>query len=348
MQKFAPKDPTEAAPPIGTCPTDEELAAYIDGMLDEAESQRILKHLTSCHQCFSIYAGTLRFQLDSESESADNVVPFPPKTRKPVSWWWSVAALLAVGVGIGIGGYSYLLAPPPAMTTAELTSPIRGKVDTEKEFWLGETMRSGGESEEERLSHEASFRVGVQLINLELSLAANEKRAAQDAVARILRELSTQTFVQKLPEQYKAITLAMEDGKAPRDLLLEVARLAEFSREILEPASDLSYVDLGQWVEAGRLSAIAQEPSFFQQAENRRFLLRTIRRQRVVQEPSFLFLSRKVWKERFGVDDTTLDPAALQSLKDVSDVLDQDTLSSADYARLRQSFDRILEIYYPS
>ena len=48
-----------------------------------------------------------------------------------------------------------------------------------------------------------------------------------------------------------------------------------------------------------------------------------------------------------GVADT-IDPAALQSLKDVSEVLDQDVLSSADYARLRQSFDRILEIYYPS
>ncbi|HEX6903463.1 MAG TPA: zf-HC2 domain-containing protein [Thermoanaerobaculia bacterium] len=342
MQEFAPKIPT---PPNSgkshpsaenitaytgeSCPSDEDLAAYIDGTLSPAEMKLIESHIASCEDCYNVYLGVLQFQLDHEPAPADpaEVLRFPAINKPPKPWWLGkAAAAIILGVGFGIGGgYVFFLSSPPGMSPDRVTRPIQSREDLAEQSWLGPTFRGSGEEGDAPLDP-ASFQLGVQLVNLQIGLAANEGERSQDVVARILQLLDDQLFVKDLRESYGEITTAISNGTPPRDLLGKATELASQTRAVV----DASHLDLGQFVEAGRLSAIAQEPSFFQRGENREFLRRTI------------------WRQRFGIGDMTIDPAALQSLKDVSEVLDQDTLSSADYASLRKSFDRILEIYYPA
>lgn len=315
--------------PSGHHPSDVELAAYIDGALGKEEANRVMEHLASCESCFEVYSETLRFQLDESPQKQKEIFQFPRKDPKPAPWTWVAAAAVLV-IGFSGGVYRVLLAPPPHLVTAELATrdiaePLQKGPGLVKGFWVGPTFR-GGHGGGTIAVDPASFQIGVQLVNLQVSLEADDADQVSDTIARILQILETQDLVRPLKESYNSLKSQILDSGSPRDFMAEASQLMGETRDYFEAP----HLDLGQWVEAGRLSAIAQEPSFFQRGENRSFLRRTL------------------WRQRFGIGDMTIEPAALKSLKDISEVLDQDDLTSADYARLKQSFDRILEIYYPS
>src|SRR4051794_15945026 len=154
----------QTQPPRGSCPTAEDLACYVDGTLSPEEAARVTEHLASCESCFEVYSEVLRFQLDeSELVQGDNVVPFPREKRRPaVPWWSSVAALFVVG--LGFGAYSYFLAPPRPLVTDQVIAPIQRALT----LWLGATMRGEGEEGQNARVDEASFRMGVQVVNLQV------------------------------------------------------------------------------------------------------------------------------------------------------------------------------------
>ena len=326
MQEFAQKD---SATPVGQCPSSEDLAAYIDGELGEAESRRITEHLASCEDCYAVYTETLRFQLDTESVfSEGEVLPFrDSKNRGTVAAtlrrWYPIAALLLVGVGTGTFQF---LALPPGLVPTKLVPPLANPSSVDGRLWLGPTYRGGEGGDQEVKLDEAAFRMGVQLVNLQASLQAGNAPAAQDVVARILGLLKAQSFTDDLQKSYTGITVALENRK-PSELLPEASRLAKESREIFEPTT--TPLDLGQWVEAGRISSLARNPSFFQQPDTKSFL-RQFRR-----------------REKLGLGDTKLDPVSRESLNQISEIVSKGDLQASDYAELQRQFDKILEIYYP-
>lgn len=315
--------------PSGHHPSDAGLAAYIDGALGKEEATRVMEHLASCERCFEVYSETLDFQLAEETPPKGTIVQFPTRRGpNPVPWALAAAAVLMLGFSGAV--YRTLLAPPPSLVTAELATrdiaePLQKGPGLVNGFWVGPTFR-GGNAGGQIAVDPASFQIGVQLVNLQVSLEANDADQVSDTVARILQILETQDLVRPLKESYTGLKNRMLDSGAPRNFMTEASQLMGETRDYFEAP----HLDLGQFVEAGRLAAIAQEPSFFQRGENRSFLRRTL------------------WRQRFGIGDMTIEPAALQSLQDVSEVLGQDDLAPADYARLKQSFDQILETYYPA
>jgi hypothetical protein len=324
---------TEMTGSSGQCPTDEELAAYIDGFLGKAESRRVTEHLASCEHCYHVYMETARFLVDSSPatpedakhegrEASGKVVPFPAfaERSRPVFQWLSIAALLLVGAGGG--AYFQLLAPPPALMPPALIGPNPSAQIPS--FWKGPTYRGEGGGDETKLN-DASFRMGVQAVNLQVSLKAGNVQAAEDGVARILGILEGQLFTKDLYNSYRGITDALESHKAPADLLPEASRLAGLSREAL----DTTYLDLGQWVEAGRLAALSHDPSFFRQSDARSFLRRSI------------------WRSKVGIGETKLDPPTLQHLERIAGIVSKGDLQASDYASLQRPLEEILKIHYP-
>jgi Putative zinc-finger len=328
-----------AAYAAGPCPTDEELAAYIDGGLDPAESRRVAKHLASCADCFELYGETARFLVDSSPASPEDaareaalagkgVVRFPTlaERRRQVAQWVSIAALLVVGAGGG-GYFQFLSAPPPLTTIADKVPSQAALIPS---LWKGPTYRGAPETEAGKLNEE-SFRMGVHLVNLSTTVRAGNAREAEDEIARILQILAKESFTDPLQNGYKGITAALENGKPPQSLLPEVDRLAgrkgdaDSVREVFDPLS----LDLGQWVEAGRLSTVAKDPSFFQDDDNRQFLAHLIRR------------------DKLGLGETKMDPATLATLAQIRDAFPSGNVQPSDYVRLRPLFDDILKRQYP-
>jgi predicted anti-sigma-YlaC factor YlaD len=108
---------TEIPTAQGHCPTDEELAAFLDGMLSESERARVVAHLADCESCYEIFAGVVHFQQDSASlEQEGTVVPFPSKKdgegARSGRWWIPAAAAAVLAVGVGFAGYQAFVAPP--------------------------------------------------------------------------------------------------------------------------------------------------------------------------------------------------------------------------------------------
>jgi hypothetical protein len=322
MQKFAPLETILS--PKG-CPSAEDLAAYIDGILDKAESRRITEHLASCEDCYAVYTETLHFQSDVN----DGVLSFPspaPSVGDRVRWaarWLPLAALLLVGVGSGT--YSQFLASPQLVTIpatppmASLPPPEPGR----SPLWLGPIHR--GVDKQELGIDEASFRMGVQIVNLQTTLQAGQVRASQDAVALIWNLLDSQPFMDELKTKYTKITADVEK-RPPAELLPEAARLAQEYRSDFD---DTTSLDLGQWVEAGRLAAMARKPSFFQQSGNQRFVRLLL------------------WSDKLGRNEVKLDPTTRESLDRISEVISKGDLRPSDYDKLQHELEKILEHLYP-
>jgi hypothetical protein len=321
----------------GACPTDEQLAAYIDGTLGKAESEHVTEHLAACRDCFDLYMETAHFLVDSSvatpedakhewAETASRQVarfPVPIERARPLAQWLSIAALLLVGAGGGT--YFQFLQAPPALMPPALIGPLPNPSAQIPNFWKGPTFRGGGGGEDAPKLNDASFWMGVQAVNLQVSLKAGNGQEAEDAVARILGIVNDRPFTDDLQKDYRGITLAVENRKAPVDLLPEASRLAGLSRDVF----DTTYLDLGQWVEAGRLAALSHDSSFFRQADTRSFLRRSI------------------WRSKVGLGETKLDPPTLQSLERISDIVSKGDLQASDYASLQPPFDEILKIHYP-
>jgi hypothetical protein len=323
-----------------TCPSAEDLAAYIDGTLSTRESKRIDEHLASCGGCYAVYMESLQFQLESQSAEPAGVVEgellrFRGPEKTTTKWraassvvvrWGSLAALLLVGIGTPT--YFQLLAPPPELVAAQVTPPLPSLPNGAEPMWLGPTMRGEGDEGEQVKLDEAFFRMGVQLVNLRGTLKAGKVSEAQDVIARILGLLKGQPFSEDLSKAYTAITVALANGKPPGDLLAESSRLEGIYRQDFEPGTPFNF---GQWTEGGRLAAQLRDPSFFQRKDTQAFLLRLRWRDKL--------------HDLLRID--KLDPAARESLDQISEIGSGLNLQPADYDHLKTQFDTILQRYYP-
>ena len=120
-----------------------------------------------------------------------------------------------------------------------------------------------------------------------------------------------------------------DSTKKPEQFLPVATKLGQESREWFESIP----LDLGQWVEAGRLAAFARNPSFFQQSEARTFLRRLLWRDKL--------------HDLLRIGDTKLDPATRQSLEQISGIVSKENLGPSDYDELKRQLDKILATYYP-
>jgi len=110
----------------GPCPTDEEIAAFLDGTLTAKERAQVVAHLATCKSCYEIFAGAAEFALEAGETAAPpdpgTVIPFPggrrPAVSRPRLWWLGAAAAAVVALGIGIPVYRSLSTPPICGTSS--------------------------------------------------------------------------------------------------------------------------------------------------------------------------------------------------------------------------------------
>jgi Putative zinc-finger len=331
MQEFEPLKSTA----LGPCPSAEDLAAYIEGTLDAKENARITEHLASCGECYAVYMESLQFERESwKSEPVGvldgEILPFRSKSASSAAVrWLSIAALLLVGIGGGGALGFQFLAPLPEVVASRIAPPLRSLPNGAEPLWLGPTFRGGSGNEEIKLD-EAAFRMGVQVVNLQVTLKADKTQDAEDVVARILGLLKPQPFSDDLQKGYTGITLALVNGRPPVAMVDEAMRLAKVYRKDFEPGTAF---ELGQWVEAGQLAAQLRDPSFFQQAATSSFLRRLRWRDRLHSLP--------------GIKDAELDSVTRESLAQVAGIVSKGNLQPSDYDELKRQLDKVLVTYYP-
>ncbi|HEX5721051.1 MAG TPA: hypothetical protein VF179_33170, partial [Thermoanaerobaculia bacterium] len=134
--------------------------------------------------------------------------------------------------------------------------------------WSEGRMR-GGESDS--ANKVAEFLVGVHLVDLYLALSRDNANDALNALSPIITHTPNFLMLPQEAQFYKEAHRQIASGKNPRTFAIEAAQKeASLTKGMAEEGS--SYLEFGKWAEAGRLSALARQSTFFQNDETRRFL----------------------------------------------------------------------------
>jgi hypothetical protein len=323
-----------------TCPSLEDLAAFLEGRLSGDERARIVAHLADCPDCYEVFAEAARFEILEEEEEEEEeeevkvaavaavprepledpppgkVFPFP--RRPAVRWISSIAAVLAVvAVGIPLYNAYYTI---PDLNAQELVSTGLSEKAAQDEFWSQWTNRGQNDNVAiDNAPHE--FLLGAHLVDLRLSLVLKDEQGIDDALARINGHLvEFGTRVEEQAKFYAAARVQLSQGQLPRDFPQQAER-----KEASLRSDEYPYLDFGKWAEAGRLSALAQSPDFFEAPENQKFL------------QAFLHHELKNLK--------TEAPEVAADLGEIQETLDRTGPSSLPYPGLQKRFEEILTFY---
>lgn len=315
-----------------TCPSLEDLAAFLEGRLSGDERARIVAHLADCPDCYEIFAEAARFELSEEEVEKDKaaaavievprepmedppqgkVIPFP--SRPIFRWVSSIAAALAV-VALGIPLYQQYYTIPE-LNSQELVSHGLSEKAAQDKFWSQWTTRGAVDGTAFVSTHE--LLLGAHLVDLRLSLTRRDEQGMDYAFARInghLEEIGPRADEQA--KFYAAARDQLSKGKLPQDFPQQAEQV-----EASLKADEYPYLAFGKWLEAGRLSALNQSPAFFQDPENRKFL------------QTFL---------RHELKD--LEPEVSPTLEEIRKTLSKADPSSLPYQKLQQQFEKILTFY---
>jgi hypothetical protein len=312
-----------------TCPPLEDLAAFLDGKLSERERTRVIAHLADCESCYAVFAGAAQFQLEEEDEEENApgkpaevaavpevvapVVPFPRKTA--VRWALPLAALLVLGLATIPLYLRY--SQMPQIVAADLVDPRSATAEP----WSEGDTRGEGDLGEAYDAYE--FLVGVQLVDLHLTLARNDgPQKVLDVLSRINKYMAGFVVAPEEAEFYDQAREHILAGKPPADLSEDAARQEASLTQTMEKI-DSAYLAFGKWTEAGRLAAVDQQAAFFDDGDNRRFLDWLIRNE----------------------EDQHLEGGVVRALKEIRGILEDRDRQTLPYDALRERSIAILRHY---
>jgi hypothetical protein len=272
---------TETPTALGPCPTDEDLAAFLDGMLPEAERSRVIAHLADCRKCYRIFAESLHF-LTKEAE----IVQFP-FAKRALRRWVPIAAAAVLLVGVGSLGYfwAYVAPPPrflaglivpPQIKVAQLTASLPSKSASAENLYPFKTYRGGqGGNVGDFSSDGPSFMLGVLTVDLRLApYAKDPSGATSSTLQQIGKELRRSGLMDDWAGRYE------QDASKARESVAFVHQLRADLPRREEDLDDMGEAfAFGKWAEAGRLAALAKAPGFFTNWNNQRFLKHTLHTQ---------------------------------------------------------------------
>lgn len=169
------------------------------------------------------------------------------------------------------------------LETEHLASLVAGPAGATADVWPGRVTRGPSEAAEVAPAIE-SFRLGVRFLDLRVALAAGDRNAADRVLVRFDQTFGGMNFLGDIPDKYKALRKQVGDEQvAPRSLLAGAGALeTKDFKDLVEP----SYVDLGRWTEACRLSGQAGKSALFRERAGRRLLDQAVRPD--AKEPSDL------------------------------------------------------------
>lgn len=328
----------------GSCLTDEDMAATIDGSLSDPERDLFMKHLSSCETCFKVYSTSQKLMANKTVPSQKNRFVLP-------SVGLAIAALLAIILKISLQGDApdkpvMVEANKPSVSNAQkqgvVPSPVAapslpgdGVVTAYSPPSAAEVARllvrgsdvklllaaaasdrsqvygfSGAVSDEKR-----AFRLGVQAADLELLLQANERDVAVAHLKQMVTGMPTANLEQSAFVRFENIIRQIEKG-----LPLKNYRNCTAAFEKTVAAKDeLFLYRFGIWAEGGRLAATVGNKGYFD-----------------VSSLQYVMV---------GVKDMQLPAGLLKSLQDVEGIVVKGAFADKDFLVMKRAFEDVTTIF---
>ena len=209
---------------LAPCPSEEEIAAFLDGGLSAEERARITAHLAGCPGCYEVFAGVAHFLSEGGEATPDDpaaqLIPYHRNLQRrawrSARWRHAAAAAAAVIAAIVVPVYWWLTIPPP-MLVADLAAPLIGASRIASRLRDTHIMR-GDRGKTGLLSTHLSFLIGVFELDLRLSMAAGDVERFSRIVFHMGALLRDANFMQKEGEFYQAAAARLRSAQALRRL----------------------------------------------------------------------------------------------------------------------------------
>jgi hypothetical protein len=229
------------------CPSDEVLSAFVDGTLNEQERDAVVGHLTHCDKCYEVVS------LAREMVEEVRV----PKRR------WFYATVAAVAAAILVIVFKFVIQIPGPYSPPSSTQMVAALAKNTDAKSLSNSIR------DERLVsygfgtgiklEKISFRVGVCLTDLDISLMAEDKPKSLRVIKGMISTLQPVEGSAELISFYNGVSAKIEEGVSPKEFLGKAQKIERFFKE----KEVLLYLKFGEWTEAGRIGAITKNREFF-------------------------------------------------------------------------------------
>jgi hypothetical protein len=250
----------------------EELAALLDGKLDQSRRAELLARLGSSEEALEAYANAA--SVVSELETGDTARSAAPSkvvvgvSRRLPQWGWVALAATLAGVAV----VPWLLTRGRSVDQEDPTrfvSLLAPPGQTLPRQWYGTPwpgMRGAGEP---LTATARAARLGVRLVDLELAVRARDTTVSQ-ATAEIIDLIEGLPAGSPVAAVYREIGQRAAAGTDPKELEPLLAR----GRSAVAELAGTDLVQLGAWAEAGRIAAAQHNPEFFRTPGSRSMLER--------------------------------------------------------------------------
>jgi hypothetical protein len=160
----------------------------------------------------------------------------------------------------------------------------------------------------------ASFRIGVSLTDLEISLTAEDKEKSLDLIKRINLIFQNIEGSEDLVSFYGDISKKLEEGISPREFSGKSQKVESFFKK----RNAFLYLRFGEWVEGGRLAASVKDKAFFDTKADEYFIK--------------------------NLEGKGLPQRVLTALGEIKRILVKDKETDGDFRQLEKAFTDIVEM----
>jgi hypothetical protein len=232
------------------CPSDEDLAAFIDNTIDYVERDRIAGHLSLCNDCYEAFSVATALQEEAPVESWFSV--------KSIIFRYIPYSFAAAAAAILIMIYVFRdISVDKLPSVGDRVAVLAEDVDKGSMPYLFRQEPADLYGFADMSSDEGSaFSAGAYLADLELALLLDDKASALRLLSELVVLLKTAKGTEETITLYKNMEIEIEKG----------ASLEQFAGRTEKAALGVEwplYVRFGQWCERGRIAAIRKKSKFY-------------------------------------------------------------------------------------
>jgi len=261
LVNFYPRKMNREEKGISMCPTQEDIAAFLDDKLNDSEKDVIMGHLSACTDCREVFVAAINIQ--EELASAKSNLPPRKILFKIISYSSAAAAAILITFfiarGVSMSKLSFV-----EHRIASLAKEI--DKDSIPSLSIREPSAVYGFADSYAVNSEA-FRVGVCLTKLEITMMLEDKENAIRLIDETIRLLKGIQGADKSIESCTSIKKEIGEGISMRKLASQIEKTASDFKDPLHV-----YVRFGQWCEGGRIAAFHKTEKFFDPEDVKAFI----------------------------------------------------------------------------
>jgi len=286
------------------CPSTEDLAAFIDGTLDEQKRDILMGHLSHCDECYEVVAMAREM---GEEEKEQKV------TKR--SWYYAPIAIAAAAVLVIL--FKFVIQIPGPYSPPSPTQMVAALAKNTDAKYLSNSIR------DERLVsfgfgagiplEKISFRIGVCLTDLDISLMAEDKPKSLKVIKGMISTLQPVDGSAGVISLYNEISEKIEEGVPPKEFFGKSEKIEQFFKD----KEVLLFLRFGEWAEGGRIGALTRNREFFD-----------------VKAADYFI--ETLWEK-------DLPQGLFTSLNEIKGVLSKEVTTDKDFRQIEVAFTNILE-----